>query len=531
MTPAQLMSYGASLLQNHNLRDAEKVFSALIGDRELEASALNGLGVIAAQQNDFSRAICLFDAALDLDEFQVDVLNNRCIALQNAGDQPRLAAAWNRLACILYRLRRFGEAESAFRKVLELAPDDIAAQINLASTLEECGAYDQAISYLKIAIGRRDILGLEMAKALNTMANCFNNLGRYEEAEHSYCQGLKILRDPAISAWMQWNYGLFLLKMGRYAPGWKSYEARLQWSEFPFPLPKHEQPVWQGENIDGKTILVYAEQGLGDTLLFSGYVPDLVQRGATVLFVVQPELFRLFNDLWTARGVTVIEQNNEAAWLKANRIKFDVHCPIMSLPAKLGVTKGIVPEIHSARFHVPQLMSQRWDKVVSRPPDQTDRKLRVGIAWRGRSTHKHDRRRSVSLETLAPLFEVGHIDWYSLQCGDVVNELGSYPQIVNLAPQLTDFAETAAAVSELDLIISVDTSLVHLTAALDRPVWVMLSWQADWRWGVRNSVASWHAKSILWRQPDAHDWQSVVMRIRENLVNMQEEKRRVSCTI
>jgi hypothetical protein len=263
-------------------------------------------------------------------------------------------------------------------------------------------------------------------------------------------------------------------------------------------------PLWQGEALDGKTLFVYAEQGLGDTIQFARFLPLVAKRGARVVFDCQPELVRLLSGL---AGVDELRPQFQANPLPAA----DFHVPLLSLPGRLGITLATVPSA------VPYLSAPLAviGPNVPRPPAT---RLAVGLVWAGRPEHANDRNRSMTLEDLLPLADLPGVALFSLQIGPCASDIGTAgatPLIYDLTPQIRDFADTARLIEQLDLVICVDTSVAHLTGALARPGFVLLPYTPDWRWLGMREDSPWYPTLRLFRQPAPGDWNSVVAKLRD----------------
>jgi hypothetical protein len=303
-----------------------------------------------------------------------------------------------------------------------------------------------------------------------------------------------------------WNLALALLKRGDYAEGWREYEWRWQRHKNERPLRPFAQPFWRGEAVEGKTVLLYAEQGFGDTLQFLRYVPHVQALGARVVLEVQRPLLTLATAFahTLPQAVTVIAQGDPLP-------AFDAHVPLMSLPTAFATTLATVPA--PLRFTPPAL--PRWP----------GRPLRIGIAWAGNPKHLRDRERSVPAEALLPLFAAPNCTWISLQTGPAATQLARLGVAIK-QPPLADFLDTAAVIDTLDLVLSVDTVVAHLAASQGAPTWLLLPFASDWRWllptwraadGAQNP---WYPNARLFRQrelpdgrPQADLWQPVIAEV------------------
>jgi hypothetical protein len=304
------------------------------------------------------------------------------------------------------------------------------------------------------------------------------------------------------------NEGLALLTLGDYRRGFEKYEWRWQRSGMP-PRRRLGKPLWLGEYPLGrKTILLHAEQGLGDTIQFVRYAPLLAKTGAKVVIEVQPELAHLLARVAGVTGVVAC-----GAPLPA----FDVHCPMGSLPHALKTEPATIPA------DIPYLTASteriaKWRERIERLPSP-----RIAIAWSGRATHANDRNRSLALARLEPLLALDGASFVSIQRelrGADGETLARVPRLVHVGDDLDDFDDTAAVVSLVDLVISVDTSVVHLAAALGRPTWILLPFWPDWRWMLDRADSPWYPTARLFRQSAPGDWDSVIARVTEELLKV-----------
>jgi hypothetical protein len=305
------------------------------------------------------------------------------------------------------------------------------------------------------------------------------------------------------------------LLMGDFKAGWSEREARWKVPGLPIIYPNFSQPMWHGdEDIAGKTVLIYADEGLGDAIQFARYVPMVAARGARVILVVQEALHPLFSGMLGVQECRTYSSTSPPP-------TFDMYCPIGSLPLAFGTRLESVPRARS----LPPISLQRvqaWETRLS----HRDR-LRVGLVWSGNPKHGNDRDRSMPLRTMARLFDVG-ATFLSLQKDPRPDDkafLSEHTDIVDMTTDLTDFAETAALISCLDLVITVDTSVAHLAAALGRPTWVLLPYLPDWRWLLDREDSPWYPTVRLFRQNTFGEYAGVLDRVRAELLARVSEFR------
>jgi hypothetical protein len=295
---------------------------------------------------------------------------------------------------------------------------------------------------------------------------------------------------------------------GNFREGWEEYEARWDTESFGAVKRSFSQPLWRGEPLAGESILLHAEQGFGDTMQFVRYVPLVASRGGQVVLEIQPRLRRLLGNLPGAAKVIVRgEELPEFSW----------HCPLLSLPlafdTRLANIPAKVPYLYPGEMEV-----QKWSRRL-----QGDG-LRVGLAWAGNPNHVREGERSIPLEQLAPLMQVAGTTFYSLQKGPATAQIHKLPgiRLIDLDSQQNDFADTAAIIANLDLVITVDTAVAHLAGAMGKPVWVLLHHVPDWRWLLHRDDSPWYPAARLFRQTIAKDWTSVIGRVRMELAAASE---------
>ncbi len=383
---------------------------------------------------------------------------------------PDFADAHNNLGMVHYQLGRLPEADNCFRGALRLRPDYPNARTNLAIALHSLGRLDAAEMEYREALAA----GAEPVATHSNLSVLLREMGRVNEAEAHARLALDYAPDFASA---QVNLALALLSTGRWAEAWPYYEARWQVGDLAGERRNFPQPLWTRlQPTVGQTILLHAEQGLGDTLQFCRYAPLVAALGARVILEVQPSLVRLLSGL---EGVDRVLAKGDP--LPA----FDWQCPLMSLPLAFGTTPDTVPAADAYLSAEPEDVA-RWRQRLSGLPGR-----RVGLVWAGssRAWMPHavavDRRRSMRLADMAPLGEVAGCSFVSLQLGPPATQLRSAPEglvVHDFAADLYDFADTAALAANLDLVIAVDTSVAHLAAALGRPVWLLNRFDPCWRW-------------------------------------------------
>jgi tetratricopeptide (TPR) repeat protein len=490
--------------------------------------------------------------------------------------RPDFAAAWMNLGSLLRERGREVYAEAALLRAVELRPDLVSGWINLALLERERQRPAEAETYLRKAFAldpeqvetlvawcqfraaERDRAGAwqwlrwalarepNHAEAVNMHGILLHREGRYEEAvkvfeqaerlghraaasnrgnslldlgrmdEALRAQELAVERDPA-SPGAQYNLSLTRLRLGDWERGWPGYEARWRFREVHRSPRVFQQPRWQGEPLEGRRILLHAEQGLGDTIQFCRYVTLVEARGGVVVLQVQEPALRLMQSLAAMRAGLA-----ETAALGGKLPEFDLECPLLSLPGVFGTTVETVPWPGAYLGDERELVSEKKMRLLGgRPlgrfPERTgEQPLRVGLAWAGNPLYKADRQRSVNLATLMPLLRAPGITWIALQKGPATEELAALPGDVVVwdgSSRDRDLAETAALIATLDLIITTDTCIAHLAGAMAKPVWILLPHLSDWRWMQEIETTPWYPTARLFRQSSPRDWTGVLDRV------------------
>jgi len=438
---------------------------------DIAARALTGLGAILAFQgnNEEAAACCLRAIAID----------------------PSLIHAHSTLGVALMGLGQFAEAEPALAAAAELAPKIASTHSNLGAALsnlerpaEALAAYDRALA-----------CDVNLVEAHNNRGNVLGDLGRDAEALAAFDRALSI--DPDFSD-ARFNRALALLISGSWRDAWLAFDWRWKTVQMAPFRRNFAEPQWDGRNLPDATLLVHAEQGFGDTLQFIRYLPMIAGRVGRVVVECQPPVLVLL------RGITGCD-----AWVAAGDPlpEFDIHLPMLGLP---GVCRT---EVATIPGNTPYL--EAIDTATVALPEALG-KLKVGLVWAGNPRNPADRRRSMALTQLTPLLEVEGCTFYGLQVGPNAGQIaaaGLENRIIDLSPQLTDFSTTAAAITQLDLLISVCTATAHLAGGLAKPVWIMLSANADWRWLRNRDDTPWYPTARLFRQQNPGDWDNLAVQV------------------
>jgi tetratricopeptide (TPR) repeat protein len=415
---------------------------------------------------------------------------------------PEHAEAWNALGNIRQAAGDATAAEDAYRRALTARPDYAEALSNLGSALRAQGRLADAEIVLRQALAVRP----DYANALANLGLVLQEQARWTEALDAYDRALAI--DPGQPA-AHGNRGMLLLLLGRMEEGFAEYEWRWRMPSFATPRRDFARPLWDGHGSADKTLFVHAEQGLGSAIQFVRYAGLAASRCVRVILECQEPLARLFRQSLAGSGGPVAEVIVKGEAPPA----FDRHAPLMSLPHLLGTTLATVPAA------IPYLRADERDVAQWTARLATAAGPRVGLVWAGNRRHENDRNRSMPAASLATLVARCDASFFSLQVPASADDLAAFPagRLTDLAPHLPDFAATAAALHALDLVISVDTAVVHLAGALGRPAWLLLPFVPEWRWLLDRQDSPWYPSLRLFRQASPGDWSGVLDQIAEVL--------------
>jgi tetratricopeptide (TPR) repeat protein len=548
-TPAESFARGWEYHQARDFQRAEQVYRAILRSEPRHARTWAALAQLCEADHRLVEAAACFRQALEIDPREPEghfLLGNvlsqqgkateaeasyrRCVELK-----PDHVAALVNLGFVLGELDRLDDARACYEQALRHRPDLAEAHHNLANVLREQGQTDRALAHYDQALRFRP----EYAKAHVNKGVALVAQGRFEDAVESLRHGVELTPDSAdahtsLGAALcalrrfdeahvhyaraleldpnhpdaAWNRSLLWLQHGDYERGWPAYEARWRCKRV-MPHPPFTQPRWDGSPLEGRTILLYGEQGLGDVLHFVRYAPLVKAKGGSVILMCQNALVRLLTrtpgiDGWVGWGATPPP--------------FDVWLPLMSLPTVFHTTLETIPAEVPYVFPDPELVAH-WARQLG-----PVRAFRIGISWQGSPRHAWDRHRSVPLELFEPLARVPGVRLISLQKGpgsEQLRALGGRFPILSLGELLDEasgpFMDTSAVIANLDLVVCVDTALAHLAGAMGRPAWLALTLSPDWRWLLGRDDNPWYPTLRLFRQERAGDWAGVFRRLAEAL--------------
>jgi len=418
---------------------------------------------------------------------------------------PTCSRAWHGLGNLWLGRGRADDSAEAFRRALVQRPGLPVLVSNLALALHRAGQTAEAERLLRGLLATHP----ENYEAIINLAVVLRDLGQWHEATRHFEHGLAI--KPGVAK-LRFDLSLLRLAAGDFTRGWQDYELR--WEANGTPMPGEEGiPPWQGEPLANKRLLLLAEQGFGDTLQFIRYVPMLARQGCEVMLACPPGLERLMR---TVEGLSAASAH------PSSLPRADFQVPLMSLPYRCGTQPDTIPA-NLPYLHTAPADRARWAGRLGDRPGK-----RIGLVWAGAPrpelpwAHETDRRRSLPLAVLAPLGQVAGIRLISLQKGPPAAQLASAP--VGLAVEdymdaVEDFADTAALVANLDLVIAADTAVAHLAGALGVPVWLLSRFDGCWRWMLDRDDSPWYPGLRLYRQPRPGDWTSVVAEVAADLVS------------
>jgi tetratricopeptide (TPR) repeat protein len=509
-----LSTLGVTLKQMGRLSDALNVFDKAAQLKPDDAELWKHLGGVLVALDRPADALLSFQHVLKLDPrhweaaYQSGVLLHRTKRFEEALVQfdlccelrPAHAPNLQMRARVLRGLERYEECLACAQRAHALDPADPATCNNIGDALLWLGRDDEGLRWFDKALALKP----DLVEVLLNKGFALLQVHRFREAFETYRRVLAV--DPG-NATAAWQVAHLKLLTGDYESGWAEREERWRVADFSLEYPKFSQAKWLGqESVEGKTILVHVDEGLGDTLQFARYLPRLAARGARVVLVAQDALCPLL------AGVSGVSQC--IPFPARSYPPFDMHCPLMSLPLAMGTTLETIPPADYLS-PIPAERIQAWEKRLG-PRDR----LRVGLVWSGNPKQGNDRNRSMALKTLTPLLDVD-ATFVSLQKDPRPDDkalLRERTEILDLTADLTDFVETAALISCLDLVVTVCTSVAHLAGTLGRPTWVMLPYLPDWRWLLDRADSPWYPSVRLFRQEQARDHASVVASVRAELL-------------
>ena len=548
-----LLSQAVDLHQKGALHQALALYQSVLAIDAHNFEALHLSGLIAYQTQNAQKGVDLMREALKISPRSVACLVNLGLAEHAIGDvqgaikryfrsleiKKDFAQAHYNLANAYKDLHNWSAATLSYEKAIALKPDYWEALLNLANVLESCSDWVRALQNLNRVL----VINPIHSKAYNNRGNVYKKLERWQDAINDYDLSIQLDRNYAdvyvnkgnllkdLAYWdaasasydrsleidpqhpkALWNKSLLHLILGNFSKGWQGYEERwekenaqaLNLQHYKSNFQAFADRAWRGDQeIRGKRVLLYAEQGVGDSIQFVRFVPLIVNRGATVFLMVQSNLLALFRQI---KGVSLLLSLDESA------PEHDFACPLMSLPLALKINQeeafGKSPYLYAD----PQKVNSWQTHLVALGSPK------VGVVWRGSSFHANDKHRSIPLERFQDCIPK------SIRCVSLQKELNDVEKsllnqnkdILDFSEKLTDFSETAALCANLDLVICVDTSVAHLAAALGKEVWILLPISPDWRWMLNRRESPWYSEVTLYRQGAWGDWASPLQQVKSD---------------
>jgi Flp pilus assembly protein TadD len=437
---------------------------------------LNLLGVLNFQKKDYDLAIHYFEKAFSLNPSNAEIQNN--------------------LGLAFYQKGQFDDAIPYFKRAVQLNSFYSEAYSNLGSAVFQKDLLEEAVEYYHKALQYNP----KNIDACNNLGTSLLMAGQYQESLRFFRRAITLNPDFAPA---HFNLSCVLLLLGDFKNGWKEYFWR--WGLEEYHLPNWPQPIWDGSGFAGKTLLLHVEQGFGDIIQTVRYLPMVINQGGKVILQCQKELLSLIK---TVEGVEDIVARDEP--LPA----FDIHCPLLCLPMIFDTNLDTIPA-KIPYIKADDLLVKRWKEKIG---DSSS--VKVGLIWQGNPVHRRDRERSIAFEKLAPLAAIDGISFYSLQKGDGSEQAknpSSGLKLIDYMNEVHDFSDTAALIENLDLVISVDTSVAHLAGAMGKPVWILIQYSPDWRWMLKREDSPWYPTMRLFRQPSFGDWNPVIKRVADEL--------------
>jgi tetratricopeptide (TPR) repeat protein len=520
-SPTELLNVALQQHQAGQLLEAERLYEAVLLEQPNQANVLYLLGLVNHQRGRLETAAMWYLRAIAVNPGYADAHNNLGVLLVQQGQlqqatghyraalqaNPSNAHAHANLGVILQQLNQFEAAIAHHQTAIQLDPNLAVAHTNLGHVLKELGRLDSAIAHYQTS---RQLMPTN-PDAYRDLGDALLEQGRVQEALALYNQAISLAPNHAelVSSRIR-----ALLISGRLQEGFTEYD---RWRLANAPQPRlFSQPVWDGCFLNGESILLYVEPGagFGDSIQFIRYASLVTTLGGRVQVECPWPLVRLFQ---TFSGVeTVTATGNPLP-------PFTVQASLLSLPRILGTTVDCIPN-QILYLSVDKLAAETLPSLPDFLHSTTQGQLKVGIVWGGNVNHSHDRDRSCPFTAFQSFLDLPGIEFYSLQQGYHQTEL-SHPNVVDLSSYLQDFADTAAVIQQLDLVITVDTAVAHLAGALGKPVWILLAFAADWRWLMSRADSPWYPTARLFRQPQRRAWGDVCQQV---AIALQELKERYS---
>lgn len=512
--PAAHYNYGVTLAGLGRVDDSIKAWQAAVQLNPEYLLALKDLGItlqargrvdeavgvlrrLVERYPDFAEGHADYADALSAANMHEEAIREAKRALEFVPNRPDFH---NTLGIVYYRAGRFEEALQATLKAVELDPNFVPAIDNIGNI------YDKMENYVEAARWFERVLSIDPAN-LSTCKGLFTAYFKTNRCVEALELAERVLRHEPNHPRVHFDRGMILLAMGRYIEGFEEYEWRVRCKGFQYLSRSFQQPLWDGSDQPGRTLLVYGEQGFGDIIQFIRYVPLVLQKGLKIIAEVSPPLCPIIESI---PGITKVVPFGSLL------PEFDLHSPLLSLPRIFKTTVETIPQ------QVPYLFPDkaRIDRIRSSVAMHA-RGLKVGLVWGG--NERVDPKRSTSIKSLSVLSDMPNVSWFSLQTDEHREKLKDAPpemNILDLGRGVNDFADTAAIMSEMDLIITIDTASAHLAGALGMKTWTLIPFVPDWRWFLTGDTTPWYPTMRLFRQEQPNDWAPTIAQIKNELLQL-----------
>jgi tetratricopeptide (TPR) repeat protein len=466
--------------QAGHFQQAEDIYRRILREQPNNSAACFSLAFVLKEKGNIEEAVTYYQKTLKLN--------------------PQFVDAYYNLGSIFQQRGQLDEAVFCYERTIQVDPGHAMAYNNMGSILQQRGRLDEAIVLYQKSLQYNPVL----LSAYNNLGLAFQEKGMFEEAMTYHRKALSLNQEHAT---VHFNMGVLLLMHGDLKRGWQEYEWRKKMQGY--RARSFTQPLWDGSEIDGRTILLYSEkgyEGFGDVIQFIRYAPLIRERGAKIIVECRNEIKTLLKNV---KGVEqVITYNGHLPG-------FDFHCPFLSLPFVFRTTLKSIPSTIPYITVGPTLV-RKWREKIQ---DNRSR-FNVGLVWAGDLSHPRVQYRSCSLEAFQPLSQLDGIALFSLQKGEAATMAKNPPEgmkIIDYTEAITDFADAAACMENLDLVISVDTAAAHLAGSLGKPVWTLLPFVPEWRWLLDREDSPWYPTMRIFRQPRPGDWKGVITRVGDEL--------------
>jgi tetratricopeptide (TPR) repeat protein len=517
---AEICNKGLVFQKRGQIDEAIKCYIKSIELNPNNANPYINLGSILQEKWQIDEAIKNYKIALSLRPNDAVANYNIASAFHKIGQVDKAIAFYNKalqlnpnsfvynnLGNALIDKSQLDEAILCFQKSLQIDPNYANAYSNLGVAFKEKWQIDKAITCFLKAIR----LNPNHADAFNNLGSISSMNGQLDESIKYFKKAIQLNPNHADA---HFGLSLTLLSLGNFAEGLKEHEWRWKSRDFLknncFHKPDNfPHPILNGLDLAGQTIMIYAEQGLGDEIQFIRYAPLVAQHGAKVIIECHQELSSLLQSI---EGVKQFIVQGEPL------PDFDMQCPLLTLPLVFNTTLENIPA-EVPYISVTSMLIQKWkDKI-----QQDNSRLKIGLVWQGNPKHKNDINRSIPFAHFSPFAKLSDITFYSLQKGKASEHAKLFStgmKFLDLTEEINDFSDTAALIKNLDLIISVDTAVTHLAGALGKPVWTLIPFRSDWRWMLNRDHSPWYPTMRLFRQPSPKDWESVIEKVTDELLKL-----------